>query len=108
MHRSKDRSLQPPHRAALDALFVFGALENGVNENAGRMNLIGVELAKFDKLFDFGDDVVGGGSHHRIEVARGLAVDEIAPAVAFPGFDEREIAADASLHDVHAAVEFTR
>src|SRR5258707_11118742 len=70
------------------------------------MNLIGVELAKLDEFFNFGDDVVGGGGHHGIEVARGLAIDEIAPAVAFPGFDESEIAAQGALHDVFAAVEF--
>src|SRR6266568_8163018 len=81
-------------------------LENGVHENAGRMNLVGIELAGLDEFFDFGDDVVGGGSHHGIEVAGSLAVNEIAPAIAFPRFDEGEIAAEAALHDVHAAVEF--
>ena len=70
------------------------------------MNLIGVELAEFHEFFDFGDHVVGSGGHHRVEVARGLAVDEIAPAVTFPRFDEGEIAADGSLHDVLVAVEF--
>src|SRR5258706_2662565 len=82
--RSKDRSLQLPHRPSLDALLVFRALENGVDKNAGCMHFIGIELAKLDEFFDFGDDVIGGRCHHRIEVARGLAIDEIAPAVAFP------------------------
>src|SRR6202521_25762 len=70
------------------------------------MNLIGVELAKFDEFFDFGDDVVGGGGHHWIEVARGLAIDEIAPAVALPGFDEGEIATQCSFKDVLTPAEF--
>src|SRR5258708_21507318 len=89
-----------PNRAALDAFFVLRALENGVHKNSRRMNLIGVKLAQFDELFDFGNNVVGGGSHHGIKVARGLSIDEVAPAVAFPRFDEREIAADGALHDV--------
>src|SRR6267142_996267 len=96
----------PPGGAALDAFFVIWAPENGGDEDAGRVDLIGIELAKVDEFFYFGDDVVGGGGHHGIEVARGLAVDEISPAVAFPGFDEREIATQATLEDVVAAVEF--
>src|SRR5437879_2032892 len=95
-------------RAALDAFFVLRTLENGVHENAGRVNLVRRKLADVDKLFDFGDDVIGGSGHHGIEVARGLPIDEIAPAVAFPRLDEREIAAQAAFHHVHAAIEFTR
>src|SRR2546430_4594406 len=95
-------------RAALDAFFVLRTLENGVHENAGRVNLVRRKLADVDKLFDFGDDVIGGSGHHGIEVARGLPIDEIAPAVSFPRLDEREIAAEAALHHVHAAIEFTR
>src|SRR5712692_1827389 len=93
-------------RAALDALFVLGALENGVHENAGSMNLVRQELARLDKFFDFGDDIIGGRGHHGIEIARGFSVDEVAPAVALPRLDERKIAAQAALHDTHAAVEF--
>src|SRR5947207_9590170 len=95
-----------PGGAAFDSLFVVRTLEDGVDEDAGSMNLIGVELAEFHELFDFGDHMVGSGGHHGIEVARGLAVDEIAPAVTFPSFDEGEIAADGALHNVLAAVEF--
>src|SRR5216683_3865198 len=96
------------HRSALDFFLVVGALEDGVHEDAGGVYLVGRELAKFHELFDFGDHVIGGGSHHGIEVARGLAIDEIAPAIAFPSFDKREIAAQAALEDVMAAVEFAR
>src|SRR5215470_9698587 len=85
-------------RAALYALFVFGALENSVHENAGGVHLIRRKLAGLDEFFDFGDDVIGGGGHHGIEVARGLAVDKVAPAVALPRLDECEVAAQAALH----------
>src|ERR1700688_4607455 len=94
-----------PRGSALNALFVFWAFEDGVYEDAGGVDLIRWEFPEFPKFFDFGDYVVGGGGHHGIEVAGGLAVDEIAPAVAFPGFDEGEVAADSSLEDVLAAVE---
>ena len=48
---------------------------------------------------------LAGGRHHRIEVARGLAVDEIALGVALPGIDDREVGDEAALHDVALAVE---
>src|SRR6266446_1241883 len=94
------------HGAALDFFVVVGALEDGVDEDAGGVDLVGRELAELDQLFDFGDYVIGGGGHHGIEVARGLAIDEIAPAVALPGFDESEISAQGALEEVLAAVEF--
>src|SRR5438876_6319139 len=93
-------------RAALDALLILRALKNCVDENAGRVHLIGVELAELHQFFHFGDDVIRGSRHHRIEVARHLSVDEVAPAVAFPRFDERKISAETALHHVHAAIEF--
>src|SRR5712672_3855966 len=97
-----------PHGAALDFLFVVRALEDGVDENARGVNLIGRKLAKLDELFYFGDYVIGGGGHHGIEVARSFSVAEIAPAIAFPGFDESEVTAQGALQNVMAAVEFAR
>src|SRR5260370_34522284 len=102
--RSEDRSLHFPNGAPLDALFVLGTLKNGVDENTGRMNLIRVELAELYEFFDFGDNVVGGIRHHGIEVARGLALDEVAPAIAFPCLDECEITAQAAFENILAAV----
>src|SRR5712692_5012562 len=99
-------SLGFAHGAALDFLFVEGALEDGVDEDAGGVDLVGRELAEFYELFNFGDYVIGGGGHHGIEVARRFAIDEIAPAVALPGFDESEIAAQGAFEDVLAAIEF--
>src|SRR6266446_1066857 len=92
--------------APLDALFVLWPLENGIHKNARRMHLIGVELAEFDQFFHFSDDVIGSCCHHGIEVARGLAIDEVAPAVAFPPLDERKVTAQAALHHVPAPIEF--
>src|SRR6266852_2529014 len=93
------------HRSALDFFLVVGALEDGVDEDAGGVDLVGRQLAEFDELLDFSDYVIGGRGHHGIEVARGLAIDEIAPAIAFPGFDEREVPTQPALQNVVAAVE---
>src|ERR1035441_3973665 len=80
---------QPPLRAlahgpALDALLVVRPLKNGVYKNARRMDRFRVEPTELDHLFDFRDDIIGGGGHHGIEVSRGLAIDEVAPAIALP------------------------
>src|ERR1700687_2874305 len=70
------------------------------------MNLIGSQLPKIDDLFHFGDNVVGGSSHHRVKIACRLAIGQVAPAVAPPSFDEREIATEGAFQDVWAAGEF--
>src|ERR1700688_1967596 len=83
----------------------MGTLEEGVDEDARRVNLVGRELTQFHELLDFCDYVVSGGGHHGVKVTRGLTVDEIAPAIAFPGFDEGEIAAQRTFENVMAAAE---
>ena len=46
-----------------------------------------------------------GARHHRIEIARRLAIDEIAFGVALIGVDERDIGDESALHDIGRAVE---
>ena len=43
--------------------------------------------------------------HDRIEIARGLAVDEVALGIGLPGVHDREIGDQAAFHDVLLAVE---
>src|SRR5215469_9422606 len=85
----------------------MSALENRVDVDAWRVDLIGRQVARLDEMFEFGNDVIGGGGHHGIEVARGLVKDEVAPAVTLAGLNEGEIAAQGALKDEMAAVEFT-
>ena len=56
-------------------------------------------------MLDFGDRDLRGSGHHRVEVPRGLAVDEITGGVALPGVDDREVGKQAAFHDVFLAVE---
>ena len=94
-----------PHRALLDALLVVLALVDTLHENAGRVNLVGVELADGHQLFHFGHRDFAGRGHHGVEVAGRAFVDEVAGGVAFPGFHEGEIGDKAGFHQVHFAVE---
>src|SRR3954469_15037340 len=76
-----------------DALLVFLALEDVLHENAGRDHVVRIDFPRLEQVLHFGDGDAGRGRHHRIEVAGGAAVDQIADAVAFPAFDEGEVGA---------------
>ena len=66
----------------------------------------GSSLAGRHQLLDLGHRDLGSGRHHRVEIARGLAVDQVAGGVALPGVDDGEVGEQAALHDVLLAVEF--
>src|SRR5262249_17889008 len=91
-------------RSLLDRFFVILALEDPLHIDSGRMDAIRIELADLDQLFDFSDGDLAGGGDHWVEVARGLAIDEVAPAIALPRFDDREVAVDRVLEDALPAV----
>ena len=79
---------------------------DALDENAGRMDVVGIDLAGRHQMLDFGHRDLGGGRHHRVKIARGLAVDEVAGGIALPGVHDGEIGEQAALHDVFLAVEF--
>ena len=83
----------------------FGTWTMRCTIDARRDDVVGIDLARLDQVLDLGDRDLAGGRHHRIEVARGLAVDEVALGVALPGVHDREVGDEAALHDVVLAVE---
>ena len=50
----------------------------------------------------------GGGGHHRVEVARGLPIHEVAVAVALPRAHEREVRLERQLEHVGSSVDHAR
>ena len=74
----------------------------------GVATLSGSMRARFDERFDFGDRHARGGRHHRIEVARGLPVDQVALRIALPRPDEREVGEQRLLEHVVTAVDLAR
>ena len=94
-----------PHRPLLDALLVAVAREDVLHEDAGRDDVIGIDGAGLDQLFDLGDRHARGRGHHGVEVSRGAPVDQVAEAVALPGLDEREVRAQRRLEHVALAVD---
>ena len=69
------------------------------------MDVVGIDGAHRHQLLDLGDADLGRRRHHRIEVPRRLAIDEVARGVALPRLHQREVADQAALHDVFMAVE---
>ena len=65
-------------------------MHDALHENARRDDLVGVDLARLDEMLDLGDRHLAGGRHHRIEIPRRLAIDEIAFGIGLPGMDERD------------------
>src|SRR5687768_5211410 len=88
-----------------DALVVRSALDNVLHEDPRSVNAIRIERARLRQLLDFGDRVPRRGGHHRIEVARGLPIDQVALAVALPRFHECEVGVQRFLEDIRAAVD---
>src|SRR6185436_4143720 len=95
------------HGPALDPLLTRSD-NQAVDEDSGSVNALRIELADLDELLDLGDRDLSGRDGHGIEVPRRLPVDEVAEAFALPGRDHREVAHDAPLEKVIAAVEAPR
>src|SRR5262249_716172 len=95
------------HRPALDPLLA-GGHDDALDEDAGRVDALRVEGAGFDEPLEFRAGDPAGGHGHRVEVAGRLPVHEVSHAVRLPRRDEREVAHDAPLEKVIAAVEVAR
>ena len=57
-------------------------------------------------MLDLGDGDAAGRRHHRVKVARGLAINQIAFGIAFPGMHDGEVGDQSTFHDVLLAIEF--
>ena len=64
-----------------------------------------LQRAQLGDLEHAGNGAPGRRGHHRAEVARGLAVGQVAPAVTALGLDERQVAMDGVLQHVGATVD---
>src|SRR4029077_19443066 len=77
-------------------------------KNSRRVNGVWVPLTKIHELLHFRDDVVCCRGHEGIKISCGLTVNEVSPAVAFPGFHKCELAAQSAFHNVLSPIKFTR
>src|SRR5437899_8285122 len=77
--------------AELDPLLAGTDLDDAFDENAGRVDVSGVDLAGRHEMLDLGDGDLRRGGHERIEVPRGLAIEQIAGCIALPGVHDGKV-----------------
>ena len=82
-----------------------GRVHDALHIDARGDDVIGIDLARRHQMLHLGDGHLAGGRHHRVEVSRGLAVDEIAFVVRLPGVDEGDVGDEAPLHHIVLAIE---
>ena len=92
--------------ALFDALLGGSDLDDALHENAGRMDVVRIDLAGRHQVLDLGHRDLRRRRHHRVEIARGLAIDEIACGIALPGMDHGDVGEQAAFHEVLLAIEF--
>src|SRR6185436_7630498 len=62
-----------------------------LDENTGSNHGLGVQLTEFDDLVYLRNSASRSRGHDRTEIAGGLAVDQISPAVRALGLDQSEV-----------------
>src|SRR5664279_3971061 len=95
-------------RSPLDTFLVVRSLEDALHVNAGGVHMVRLDFSRIDQVLDFDDGHLCRSCHHGIEVLRRLAVNQIAPTVALPGFDEREVRFQGPLQYIRPAIELAR
>src|SRR6202165_4306181 len=80
-------------------------LHDALNEDPRRDDRFRIQFTQRDHLSHLRYGALCGGGHDRSEVARGLAIHKIAPAVALVGLDQREIRGDRIFEHVAAAID---
>src|SRR5215471_6165759 len=95
------RVLAPPYRPLLNPLFVQLSLEYALHVNAGCVHCVRIQFTWLNQVLYFSDGCFCRRRHHRIEIARRLTIDKIAPFIAFPRLDQGKISVQRVFHQVH-------
>src|SRR5437660_12628652 len=93
------------HRPLRASLLVILSLQNPLHVDPRRGDRVRVEGAELDQLLDLRNRDARRRRHHRVELPRWLAINQVAPAVALPGFDEGAVGREAAPETIPAAVE---
>src|ERR1035437_3482125 len=80
-------------------------LNETVDENTGRMNLFQSDAPDGDNFFNLGNHYLARRRHDRIEVAHGIAVAEVAQAIAPVSLDEGEVRRQGLLKHIFPSID---
>src|SRR5947207_619051 len=81
-------------------------LDQALNEDAGRVDVVRVQLALLhDRLLDLRDRAARGHRHDRVVVALRPPIDQVAEGIGLPGPQEGVVGGDRLFQDVRPTVE---
>src|SRR4051795_9726254 len=83
--------------ALFDVLGAAGRLHQALHVDAGGHDVVRVQFPGFNDDLGLGDGDAAGGGHHRVEVAGGVPVDEVAFGVRGVRVDQGNVGDDAAL-----------
>ena len=83
-------------------------MNDAVDIDAGCVHEIGIDLADWNQFLNLGNCDLSASSHKRVEVARRLAIDEIAFGITLIGVNDGDIGDKSAFHDIGRAVEFAQ
>src|SRR5580698_737117 len=86
--------------APLYRLLKLRSYDDSVHIDTRSHDLVWIQLAQFNELFNFNNSKLGGGCHCRVEIPSRLPEDKISMAVGFPGLDQRDVRAQSAFHEV--------
>src|SRR5260221_6315927 len=83
-------------------------LDDTLNEDARGNNALGIEITEIDDLAHLRNGTFCRRGHDRPEIARGLAIDEITPAISAQRLDESEVGTNRVFEHVVPAFDAPR
>src|SRR5450830_1146207 len=83
-------------------------LHDALHEQARRDDVFGIDAAQFGNLVHGSNTDLGSHGHDGAEVARRLAVSQVAPAVTLLCLDQGKVGVEWGLQHIHAAIDFAR
>src|SRR6516162_91784 len=90
-------------RSLGDGRFAIGYVQHAIDVDARRRDLLRIERAEIDNVLRLRDRQLRRRRHHRIEISRRGAIDQVAPAIGFPGLDQGDVAGQRFFQEIFAA-----
>ena len=94
------------HGALFDAFVHRIKLDDAIDEDAGGYDVVESIIPGSTICSTCATTDLRGGGHDRVEVPRGLPVDQVALGVGLPGVDDRQVGVQAAFHHIEPAIEF--
>src|SRR5262249_16389173 len=96
------------YRAPFNSTLKQFTATDPIHEDARRVHHVRIEFSGFHQVLNFCNRNFRLSRHKWIEVARGLAINKVAPLVALPCFHKGEVRLERMLHHIQSAIKLAR